>query len=378
MISCRISKLYFAHDGGLPVLENVFLHLAPGWYGLVGENGSGKTTLLRLLAGELQPDAGSVCWQPAGARIVMCRQDIDVPPDGAEMLAEEVSGKSSRLRGLFELHEDDLQRWSTLSPGERKRWQVAAALVRAPDVLLLDEPSNHLDVRARELLSVALREFSGVGVLVSHQRELLEQLTRATLQVRRGSVRPYAGAYEEARRQWEAEERERRGQRERLQGQLRKTERKLQKARQRQEAAEGQMSARKRMKNRHDKDGRSILAKNRVAFAEARHGKTVGVQRREMARAKEAVANVLASAQPSPGQARKLALALGLGRQVWLLVLDEPTNHLDLPSIERIERALEDYPGALILVTHDATLAAHCTTLCWDFQERQVCVLHVQ
>lgn len=63
----------------------------------------------------------------------------------------------------------------------------------------------------------------------------------------------------------------------------------------------------------------------------------------------------------SPGEARKLALALGLGRHAWALVLDEPENHLDLPTIERLERALELFPGCLVLVTHDDAFAASCT-----------------
>ena len=78
---------------------------------------------------------------------------------------------------------------------------------------------------------------------------------------------------------------------------------------------------------------------------------------------------LLASQLPSPGEARKLALASGLAQQVWALRPDEPTNHLDLPSIERLEETLCAYPGALVLVSHDDRFASRLTNTRWEFAD---------
>jgi ATPase subunit of ABC transporter with duplicated ATPase domains len=81
---------------------------------------------------------------------------------------------------------------------------------------------------------------------------------------------------------------------------------------------------------------------------------------------------LLASANPSPGETRKLQLALGLGRHAWALVLDEPTNHLDLPTIERLEEALAAFPGAILLITHDEAFATRCTNSRWRIASGRV------
>nr|MCH9685287.1 ATP-binding cassette domain-containing protein [Deltaproteobacteria bacterium] len=81
---------------------------------------------------------------------------------------------------------------------------------------------------------------------------------------------------------------------------------------------------------------------------------------------------LLRSAAPSAGELRKLALAHGLAQPTWVLLMDEPTHHLDLPSVERLEAALAEYPGALVLVSHDQRFATACTDERWTLGDGEL------
>ena len=494
MSSLRACALWFAFSDLHPLFTDADFHLAPGWTGVVGENGCGKTTLLQLIAGELDADSGTLRRDPPDLTVWLCRQTVDELEPAIEELAESLEPEACRLRGRLKLDASCLARWPTLSPGERKRWQIGAALAAEPGALLLDEPTNHLDGKARALLIGALRGFAGVGLVVSHDRTLLDTLTTNTLRVANGEARVWAGGYSEARRSWEAELAERAEARDALRREQRKLARQTADARRDRDAAQANRSTRKRMKGRDDHDARGILATTKAAWAEATAGRRVSVARAKLERTEERLREstvskpvgrqvfvgyerapmpwlfahdgplivggvalvgeahlrvgredkiriegpngagkttlvaslvaqsrlpedrllylpqelgaeaasalldrvkelapdergrvfsfvaalgtepdqLLASQSISPGEARKLAIAFGLGQQVWALVLDEPTNHLDLPTIERLEDALREWPGALVLVTHDLPFARGLTRTVWSLERGEV------
>ncbi|HEY3587161.1 MAG TPA: ATP-binding cassette domain-containing protein, partial [Myxococcaceae bacterium] len=145
MPTIRFERVTFAHHDAFPLLESASAVFSDGWTGLVGENGAGKSTLLRLVAGEIEPQQGRIHIEPAGAVVVLFRQDVETPGNDVHALADREDGSAWRFRGELRLDPADLQRWGSLSPGERRRWQIGAALAREPRILLLDEPTNHLD-----------------------------------------------------------------------------------------------------------------------------------------------------------------------------------------------------------------------------------------
>jgi ATP-binding cassette subfamily F protein uup len=178
--------------GGREILRGVSFSLNNGMrLGLVGPNGSGKTTLLRAMTGELEASAGTV-WRAAKLRVVYFSQmrEIDgnltlrraLAPDSDSVvyLDRVVHVASYAARFLF-TGEQLNQPVERLSGGERARVLIARLMLQPADVLILDEPTNDLDIPTLEILEEALLNFSGALVLVTHDRYLLDRVTNSVI-----------------------------------------------------------------------------------------------------------------------------------------------------------------------------------------------------
>lgn len=179
------------------VLDNIKLRIYPGdRIGILGANGAGKTTLLKVLAGDLNPIAGEIMRGRHSSVGYFSQHQMETL-DGTQTALQTVLQGSDTLR---EQHARDyLGGWgfsnemtgrpiSTLSGGERARLVLALIALTKPAVLLLDEPTNHLDIEMREALAVALQEYDGALVLVSHDRHLLRQCVDQLWIVQNGSM----------------------------------------------------------------------------------------------------------------------------------------------------------------------------------------------
>ncbi|MDR1655773.1 MAG: ATP-binding cassette domain-containing protein [Treponema sp.] len=167
-----------------PVLENISVQFPEGWTGVTGDNGAGKTTLLLMAAGIEKPSAGNI----QGKGGIYCPQRTDDPPGDWEEFFYSGDRDAERLMNRLNIDAAFMDRWDTLSHGERKRVQLGIALWKNPPLLALDEPTNHLDREGRDLIAANLESFQGIGLLVSHDRALLDRLCKSCLFLRRGNA----------------------------------------------------------------------------------------------------------------------------------------------------------------------------------------------
>jgi ATPase subunit of ABC transporter with duplicated ATPase domains len=483
----QFSDVTFYYDAvGSPIFDRLSFECHDGWTGVIGANGSGKTTLLRLACRELTPQSGCV---RSSSGVIYCPQRTDDPPHELNNFLDANDAEAATLRRQLLTQADWAGRWSSLSHGERKRAQIAVALWGRPAVFALDEPTNHIDVEARRLLATALHSFKGVGLLVSHDRELLDALCRRCLSLHPPHVVMRPGGYTEGAALQEAE-------RQRAMLLHAQARRELQRLRReaverRQEAARADRKRSKRNLAPGDSDGREKIDRARVTGKDGKAGRllsqldgrlrqaeqslksihiererslgihmrgepigrrmlfqlpegalelgpdrTLSYPRLEMERdsrvaimgpngsgkttlVRHILANLelpgdrtvylpqevpalrgveviaetrrlpagqlgdvmsyvsrlgsdperlLETQQPSPGEVRKLMLALGVSRKPHLIVMDEPTNHLDLPSIECLEEALDACLCGLLLVSHDLYFLRRLCRTRWEIK----------
>lgn len=485
-----------------PTIRNVTATLPAGWTGFVGENGSGKTTLARVVCGLLQPDAGVVS---PSLFSIYCAQSTEEPPGNLEDFAVTYDRAAIKLRNELSIGDEWPWRYDTLSCGQQKRLQVACALWSAPDVLVVDEPTNHVDASTRHALFTALSKFKGVGVLISHDRELLDALCSQCLFITNGTATMRPGGYSQAssqvalerssaihardiaqkeKAQIEQEVQRRREEASRVQarrsgkgiakndsdarakkrhyiisGQDGKAGKLSARIQSRLEKAEDNVANSKvekrydahvwldtepsrrkvlfRMEPGHISVGESLLSFPALFIGNTDHiglvgdngsGKTTLIKKiitsisTDMSSSDAAFANtgrvdtkilyipqepdiaqkentlkkirelpsvyrgqvlsivaqlnsdpdcILEGDAVSPGEMRKLMLSLGILESPEFLVMDEPTNYLDLGSTEALERLLSAYPGALLLVSHDASLVSSATSTTWRIQKSE-------
>ncbi|WP_375700095.1 ABC-F family ATP-binding cassette domain-containing protein [Pseudophaeobacter sp. TrK17] len=203
--------------GGDPIFSDLDLVVQPGdRVALVGRNGSGKSTLMKVMAGLVEADTGTLVV-PSGRSVGYMEQDPQMigfttlgdfaasALDPGELYKVERAGEGLKF--------DPDRPVATASGGERRRAALAKLMAEAPDLMLLDEPTNHMDIEAITWLEAELKSTRAAYVLISHDRAFLRALTRATLWVDRGQVRRQEKGFEgfEAWRDkiWEEEDQQR-------------------------------------------------------------------------------------------------------------------------------------------------------------------------
>jgi ATP-binding cassette subfamily F protein uup len=447
--------------GTAPLLSGAGLAVAAGdRVCLVGRNGSGKSTLLRIAAGLVQQDSGRRFAQP-GATIRYLPQEPDMSGFATTLayveagLITDADTDHHRARYLLEqlglTGEEDP---ATVSGGEARRAALARALAPSPDILLLDEPTNHLDLPGIEWLERELATMRAGIVVISHDRRLLERLSRTTVWLDRGITRTLDQGFAafEAWRDTVLEQEEtdrhklgrkiameedwlrygvtaRRKRNQKRLGDLhalrrQRKERRAPPGKVRLEAAQAELSGRLVMvaeavtKSFGDRTivrdfSTRILRGDRVGIVGANGaGKTtllnlltgtlppdagevrIGTnleqvtldQRRETLDPTQTLRQALTGGQGdtvtvggqtrhvvgymkdflfgpeqantpvgvlSGGERGRLTLARGFARPSNLLVLDEPTNDLDLETLDLLQERLAEYPGTVLLVSHD-------------------------
>jgi ATP-binding cassette subfamily F protein 3 len=199
-----MEQVFFRYRNQDWLFEKVDLHLSRGEkVALVGANGSGKTTLTRLITGELKPQEGRIQLGPR-TQIGYYAQLPTITLNPESSIYEEVvsSTPADRLPyirevlGIFQFSGDEIyKKIGVLSGGEKARISLAKILLSPANFLIMDEPTTHLDLIAREALEEALRGYEGTLLIISHDRYFLDKIVHKVIEIKNKQLITYPGNY---------------------------------------------------------------------------------------------------------------------------------------------------------------------------------------
>ena len=479
MQSLQLHNIYFKYPSlSNYIYEDLNLELYQGWNALVGANGTGKSTLLKLITKELTPERGSITNNLVTS---FAKQSTENLPENAEEFFTSYDSKTFRLKKILEIEDDWLYRWESLSHGERKRIQIATALFNEPDILIVDEPTNHLDISTKEKLFKVLQSYTGIGILVSHDRELLDLLSTHTFVLKNKKLTKIKSNFSTAIKELDNIKSFKKQQKQEQSKELKKIEGQIQSAKESVSRSKSRLSLKNVDKKDSDAKAKVYLAKissknkyegqavkttsskkehllkediaiekeygkgiffeneinsrafpfvieqitktiNNLTFKIPRlviekgdkiwikgdngSGKSTFInyflstlkeddylyipqeiseaesekifkELKEFSNEKQGEVfttitrlssdpkTLLQSKIPSPGEIRKLLIAKDLSNNPPLIVLDEPTNHMDLDSILSIEKALKEFTGAVVFISHDLAFCRNLANKVW-------------
>ena len=202
----RCESLFFSYDGVKNVLHDVSFSISRGdKVALIGYNGLGKTTLMRIIAGTRQPTGGKAVLGHNVVPGYLSQEFAEtIPPDvtvyrnAKNAIPPGMNEKNFRNQlGAFGFDENDVEKPAgVLSGGEKIRLAFLRLFLQAPNFLLLDEPTTHLDLDGRQLLKDALQKYKGTILLVSHDIDFVRDVATSVLEITREGVRSFPGGYD--------------------------------------------------------------------------------------------------------------------------------------------------------------------------------------